>query len=219
MTAVQCVSATMARFGLALLAAGLTLSAAGVGAAAALPATGTSRSMPAVAPVAAATEHPVLAARASRADFAREEASPDARRIADWILDSRDNRGTPFVIVDKIDSRVFVFDARGRLRGASPALSRPGTRRRFGAGYRWAQDVDHTPGRSAPPRRADSWLTWSASPRRTIVWVDYEAAVALHPVVAIPKERRLERLASGARRTAGSPTVASTCRSSSSRTW
>ena len=31
-----------------------------------------------------------------------------------------------------------------------------------------------------------------------ILWVDYEAAVALHPVVAIPKERRLERLASGA---------------------
>ena len=29
-----------------------------------------------------------------------------------------------------------------------------------------------------------------------ILWVDYDAAVALHPVVVIPNERRLERLAS-----------------------
>src|SRR5437764_10804673 len=57
-----------------------------------------------------------------RADFRQEAPSVQARQVADWVLDSRDHAGLPFVIVDKLQSRVFVFDAGGRLRGTAPAL-------------------------------------------------------------------------------------------------
>jgi hypothetical protein len=62
------------------------------------------------------TPHP------KRANFEGEHKSRDAQHVADWAVDSGDNRGMPFVIVDKVDAKVFVFDSDGRLRGAAPAL-------------------------------------------------------------------------------------------------
>ena len=51
-----------------------------------------------------------------RANFEQEVASHDARHVADWIVDSGNNHGMPFVIVDKVAAKVFVFHADGRLR-------------------------------------------------------------------------------------------------------
>ena len=65
---------------------------------------------------------PKAAPYPKRANFEREHKSRDAQHVADWVVDSGDNRGMPFAIVDKIDAKVFVFDADGRLRGAAPAL-------------------------------------------------------------------------------------------------
>jgi hypothetical protein len=69
-----------------------------------------SRSVPAVQP---------LAPRVS----VREETAPLAvRRMAAWVRASADNNGLPFVIVDKRDASVFVFDRQGQMIGAAPAL-------------------------------------------------------------------------------------------------
>ena len=57
-----------------------------------------------------------------RANFAQAQLSRKARHVLDWAVGSGDNSGMPFVILDKADARVFVFDASGRLRGASSAL-------------------------------------------------------------------------------------------------
>ena len=65
---------------------------------------------------------PVVAADRKRANFEREHKSRDAQHMADWVVDSGDNRGMPFVIVDKKDAKVFVFYVDGRLRGAAPTL-------------------------------------------------------------------------------------------------
>jgi hypothetical protein len=59
---------------------------------------------------------------AKRANFERQNASPDAKKVADWVVDSGDSQGVPFVIVDKAEAKVYVFDADGRLRGAASAL-------------------------------------------------------------------------------------------------
>ena len=61
------------------------------------------------------------------AKFEHERASHDVRYVANWVVHSGDNRtgydhGLPFVIIDKKDARVYVFDGNGRLRGAAPAL-------------------------------------------------------------------------------------------------
>ena len=43
----------------------------------------------------------VAAHRPMRANFERERASQEARHVADWVVDSGDNRGLPFAVVDK----------------------------------------------------------------------------------------------------------------------
>ena len=65
---------------------------------------------------------PRAAKGTKRANFEQTQASKDARHVAHWVVDSGDNLNKPFVIIDKRDARVFVFDANGMLRGESPAL-------------------------------------------------------------------------------------------------
>lgn len=53
------------------------------------------------------------------ADFGDHVASADARFVANWVARSSDNQRLPFVILDKRDARVFVFDRSGMLIDAS----------------------------------------------------------------------------------------------------
>lgn len=145
-----------------------------------------------------AVAEPLIAARQPmRANFERERASREARHVADWVVDSGDNRGMPFAIVDKLDARVFVFDAAGRLRGAAPALiglargddAVPGIGDRPLASIRPEE-------RTTPAGRFVSALDRNLQGKE-ILWVDYEGAVSMHPVVkGTPAERRQERLSS-----------------------
>ena len=88
---------------------------------------------------------PTAVARTTkRANFNRQGATRETRHTADWVVDSGDNRGLPFLIVDKVAARVFVFHADGRLSSAAPALlgqargddSTPGIGNRQMAGIR-----------------------------------------------------------------------------------
>lgn len=138
-----------------------------------------------------------LAVAGSRADFRQEQPSAQARHVADWVVDAADHAGTPFVIVDKLQSRVYVFDGQGRLAGTAPALlglalgdgSVPGLGARPMASILPAE-------RTTPAGRFAASLARSLKGEE-ILWVDYENAIALHPVAAgVPRERRLERMAS-----------------------
>jgi hypothetical protein len=131
------------------------------------------------------------------ADFQSHPASSDARLVADWITISQDNQRLPFVILDKRDAKIFVFDASGRLLDASPVLlgAAPGDDSVVGIGQRPIEQV-------RPEERTTPAGRFVSSPGRNatgedVVWVDYDAAVSMHRVRPIdPKERRLERLAS-----------------------
>jgi hypothetical protein len=137
-----------------------------------------------------------VAGRRHYAYFGSEQASRDARHIADWIVDSADNLGLPFVIVDKTDAKVFVFDAGGRIRGAAPALLglARGDDTVPGIGDREFSDMPPET-RTTPAGRFVAALGMDTR-GEDVVWVDYEAAVSLHRVLTTnPKERRLQRLA------------------------
>lgn len=138
-----------------------------------------------------------LALAGPRADFRQELPSTQARHVADWVLDASDHAGQPFVIVDKLQSRVYVFDGQGRLAGTAPALlglalgdgTVPGLGARPMASILPAE-------RTTPAGRFAASLDRSRKGEE-ILWVDYENAIALHPVaVGVPRERRLERIAS-----------------------
>lgn len=135
--------------------------------------------------------HPALAG----ADFGEERPSADARYVADWAIASGDHKAMPFVIVDKVASRVFVFDAQGRLRGAAPALLglAQGDHSVPGIGSRKMSTI-RPDERTTPAGRFVATLDRSLK-GDDILWVDYDAAIALHRVIATaPKERRLQRL-------------------------
>lgn len=134
-------------------------------------------------------------AGASPASMA-ELASTEVRRTA-VLARQGDARGRPFAVVDKRHARLYVFHADGRLAGASAALlglargdvSPPGIGKKVLTGI--------PPGeRITPAGRFDS------EPGRNlqgeaIVWIDYEAAVAIHRLRPAPAaERRAQRLAS-----------------------
>jgi hypothetical protein len=148
-------------------------------------------------PVASATQHPSPAAGPRYADFRGQRASASVRQIADWAVDSGDNRQMSFVILDKRDARVFVFNAGGQLLGASPVLlgAAVGDDSVEGIGNRPIAEV-------RPEERTTPAGRFIAEPGRNIsgedvLWVDYNAAVSMHRVRAIePSERRLQRLAS-----------------------
>ena len=131
------------------------------------------------------------------ADFGRERVSSDARTIANWVAYSGDNRGLPFIIVDKKQAKVLVFDPDGHLLGVTPALlglargddSVPGIGERPMAEIRPEE-------RTTPAGRFAAEMGRNAG-GEDILWVDYDNAVSMHRVRATnPAERRLERLAS-----------------------
>lgn len=143
---------------------------------------------------AGAAEQPPVA---RRADFGQENASADARHVADWAIDSGDNAGLPYLVVDKVNARVFVFDPQGRLRGASPVLLglARGDHTVPGIGSRKLSTILPEE-RTTPAGRFIAALDRSLAGEE-ILWVDYDSGVALHRVIATaPKERRLQRLES-----------------------
>jgi hypothetical protein len=139
---------------------------------------------------------PAVAPHTKWANFEGEHKSKIAQQVADWVADSRDNRGMPFAIIDKVDAKVFVFDAHGRLHGAAPALLGlvRGDYAVRGIGDRKLSDI-RPEERTTPAGRFVASLGFNVK-RTDVLWVDYKNAVSLHRVITNnPKERRLERLA------------------------
>ena len=128
--------------------------------------------------------------------FEREHASHEARHVADWVVDSGDNRSLPFALVDKTDAKVFVFDAHGRLRGAAPALLglARGDDAVRGLGDRALSSI-RPQERATPAGRFVADLGRNLHGKE-ILWVDYDGAVSMHPVITTKlAERRVQRLA------------------------
>lgn len=140
----------------------------------------------------------LLTASAHAAEaLAPPAASPEARMVMNWALDAGNAQGKPFAVVDKKAARIFVFNADGRLEGESSVLlgqakgddSAPGVGERVLTGIPLQQ-------RTTPAGRFDSQPGHNSN-GEAIVWVDYQAAVAIHRLRPAPAaQRRPERLAS-----------------------
>ena len=132
-----------------------------------------------------------------RADFGQQAPSSHAQEVADRVLQSADNQNLPFMVIDKLQARVYVFHADGRLRGATPALLglAIGDHTVPGIGQRKLSSI-------RPDERTTPAGRFVASLDKDIhgvevLWVDYDSSLSLHRVVpGTPKERRAQRLAS-----------------------
>ncbi|MFC6166265.1 hypothetical protein [Acinetobacter terrestris] len=140
---------------------------------------------------------PVSSFNTKRANFKQETATQASVYLADWVLDSGDNQQMPFVIVDKKEAKVYVFDALGQLTGAAPALLG------LAVGDNSIPNIGTMPlasikpeQRTTPAGRFVAALGKNIH-NKEILWVDYDAAISLHRVVtSSSKERRLQRLES-----------------------
>ena len=125
---------------------------------------------------------------ANAAQFKDETVSADARDTANWVIASHDNHTLPFVVIDKVNARVFAFDGAGVLRGAAPALlgMARGDASVPGIGQRKLATI--TPAeRTTPAGRFQASL--GRDFEQDILWIDYDAALSLHRVI---KGRRVD---------------------------
>lgn len=131
------------------------------------------------------------------ADFRSVEPTPDARHMADWVVSRHDNGRMPFMVLDKRDARLYVFKPSGELIDQTPVL--------LGA----AHGDDTYPGiGDVPIDKVKPYQRTTAAGRfvtrpgldadhTDVVWLDYDAALAMHRVInKVKSERRLQRLAS-----------------------
>ena len=131
------------------------------------------------------------------ADFREVKPTPSARHMADWVVARHDNGRMPFMVLDKRDARLYLFKPNGELIDQTPVL--------LGA----AHGDDTFPGigdvpidEVKPYQRTTAAGRFVTRPgldadRTDVVWLDYDAALAMHRVInKVKSERRLQRLAS-----------------------
>jgi hypothetical protein len=120
----------------------------------------------------------------------------DASEASRAVVAADDAGGKPFAIIDKVAARVYVFDIEGRPLGSAAALlgiakgdhSVPGVGTMELSAIR-VQD------RTTPAGRFEAGLGRNYHGKQ-ILWVDYDAAISMHPVINTkPSERRPQRLA------------------------
>ena len=123
------------------------------------------------------------------------ESGLDAQQVANWAVASGDHGKMPFLIIDKVRAKVFVFDATGVLRGATMVLlgKARGDDSPSGIGDRPLMAIRPNE-RITPAGRFVAALGHDF--KQDVLLIDYSTAISLHRVVTgNPGDHRRERLA------------------------
>ena len=119
----------------------------------------------------------------------------DAAELFDWVARSRDNGGLPFMIIDKRQAHLWVFDRSGKPQGNAPVLLgvARGDHTAPGVGDKKLSEITFEE-RTTPAGRFLAEVGMNAR-GEDVVWVDYDAAVSMHRVLTTnAKEQRARRL-------------------------
>jgi hypothetical protein len=139
-----------------------------------------------------------LSAHAAPSEQAPIAVSRNVQATARWVLQRADHRGRPFAIVDKNDAQIVVFDATGAPIGASPVLLGLARGDRDAVPQMGLRPVASL----APSERTTPSGRFDSEPGRNdkgeaIVWIDYDAALAIHRLRPAPEyQQRPRRMAS-----------------------
>jgi hypothetical protein len=119
----------------------------------------------------------------------------DAAKVYDWVVRTQDNQGLPFMIIDKRQAHLWVYDRSGRARGNAPVLlgSARGDHTIEGIGELKLSQI-RPEDRTTPAGRFVAEVGKNER-GEDVVWVDYDSGVSMHPVLttnaAEQRERRL----------------------------
>lgn len=142
---------------------------------------------------------PKAAAKKKVAKKETQPLPPMAVEVAKWAVSTGDNHDLPFAVVDKGAAMVLIFDGKGKLVGAAPALvgSATGDDSAAGVGDRELSDIPMED-RTTPAGRFIGGYGPAAGQQR-VLWIDYDTAISMHPVITTnPAEKRPERIKSPA---------------------
>lgn len=142
-------------------------------------------------------EHANAAEVPDKAYFASEEADTSVHEVADWIVNSNDNKEMPFIIVDKKQGQIYVFKKEGLIIASAPVLvgESIGDFSAPGVGNKKLSDIKPHE-RTTPAGRflARRGLNSDGS---EVIWIDFETAIAIHTVSGdSPRKRKIQRLQS-----------------------
>ncbi|AOS84940.1 hypothetical protein BIU88_00550 [Chlorobaculum limnaeum] len=122
--------------------------------------------------------------------------SLQATEFAEAVIEFNDNRQRPFIIVDKKQAKLYVFDSNGFLLGKAPVL----------LGMAVGDDLPIEIARLPLSQIKQSYRITPAgryiaeigrdTHGKDVLWVDFSGNLAIHPVISVPKQNRLERLTS-----------------------
>lgn len=118
----------------------------------------------------------------------------DKDAVLCMIMNKRDNEGMPFIIIDKKAARLYLYDKNGEIVDESPVL--------LGMGV---GDVFPKEMHGKPISQIDEKLRITQAGRfmaqigydkknKKLIWVDYETKLAIHEVVNVLSQNRMERL-------------------------
>ena len=119
-------------------------------------------------------------------------------RVAGWIAATGDNRGLPYIIVDKPGAQLLLYSAAGELLAEQPVLLgiAVGDESSPGVGAKNLSELG--PAEKTTPAGRFLARFGTAVGHKPVLWVDYADSVALHPIppTASPSERRRQRMLS-----------------------
>ena len=133
------------------------------------------------------------------ADFGGADAPPDVVHVANWVSYTGNHKKKAFVLIDKKNAQVYVFDPKGKLKDHAPVL--------LGK----AVGDDSAPGIGSKPlsqikeeEKTTPAGRFLAAPGTNnhgedIIWIDYANAVSMHRLRKVSEEeKRAERMATPA---------------------
>jgi hypothetical protein len=116
--------------------------------------------------------------------------------VANWVSYTRNNQKKAFVVIDKKNAQMYVFEPDGKLKNNATVL----------LGQAVADVLP--PGTASKPisqlklhEKATPAGRFLAKPGKNhkgedVIWIDYNSAISLHRLRKVGKENRAERLAS-----------------------
>lgn len=121
--------------------------------------------------------------------------SETAARVLRWIDKTHDNGNLPFIVVDKPNARMLLFDADGKELGQAPVLVGIALGDDSSPGVGTKKLAELGPAEKTTPAGRFIAKFGYAGAHEKVLWVDYADSVALHAVITgNKKERRLQRI-------------------------
>ncbi|MDB5914758.1 MAG: hypothetical protein JWP22_3433 [Ramlibacter sp.] len=158
--------------------------------------TGVAKGAAKPAGVAKSAAPPAQPEQGTLADFGKAPASADVMHVANWVSFTGNNQKKAFVLIDKKQARLYVFDPRGKLKSHSPVLlgKAVGDTAAPGIGNKPISQI--TENEKTTPAGRFLALPGKNNHGEDIIWIDYNAAVSMHRLRKVAAEQqRAQRMA------------------------